>query len=365
VAVAVLVAVAILLVVYLLWLGVRILLEAFAGVLFAVFLTTLSGWVTRRTKLRHGWALAAVLTVLAVLVGGLGWLLAARVTAETVQLTRTVPRSLEQLRDLLAGTAWGRYLLELFPQTADWLERPGTFAQVTGVVFGVADFLVAILVIFFVGVFGAAEPDVYRAGLLHLVPPSRRRRATQALDAVADNLRWWLAGQVCLMVAVGVVTGAGLWLLGIPLALSLGLVAGLFEMIPYLGPWLSAVPAALVALLIGPWHVLMVLGLYLGVHILEGYVLGPLVQRRAVRLPPALTLVAQVLLGTLLGLLGLFVAAPLTAAVVVGLKMLYVQDTLGDQNVSVSPATRHDQAQPGPAGPGGDGAGGVSASGTT
>jgi predicted PurR-regulated permease PerM len=100
------------------------------------------------------------------------------------------------------------------------------------------------------------------------------------------------------------------------------------------------------ALVVGPWHVVFVTVLFLGIHILEGYVLGPLVQRKAVRLPPALTLVAQVLLGTLLGLLGLFVAAPLTAAVVVGLKMLYVQDTLGDKNVTVSPATRQDEAQP-------------------
>jgi predicted PurR-regulated permease PerM len=364
-AVAVLVAVVILVIVYLLWLGVRILLEAFAGVLFAVFLTTLSGWVSRVTKLRHGWALAIVITTLFLLTGGLGWLLANRLAAEAVQLTRTLPASLEQVRRLLGGTAWGHFLLEQFPDVTAWLARPGTFEQVTGLVSGVAGFLVAVLVIFFVGLFGAAEPEVYRAGLLHLVPPSRRRRAGQALDAVTDNLRWWLAGQVFLMVAVGVVTGLGLWLLGIPLALSLGLVAGLFEMIPYLGPWLSAIPAVLVALMVGPWHVLMVLGLYLGIHILEGYVLGPLVQRRAVRLPPALTLVAQVLLGSQLGLLGLFVAAPLTAAVVVGLKMLYVQDTLGDQNVSVSPATHHDESHPNSAAAGKSGPPGVNASGTT
>jgi predicted PurR-regulated permease PerM len=298
VAVAVLVAVVILLVVYLLWLSVRILLEAFAGVLFAVFLTTLSGWVSRTMKLSHGWALAIVVAALLLLASGLGWLMASRVMSEAVQLKQTLPKSLEQVRSLLANTAWGHYLLELFPETPGWLGRPETVSQVTGLVSGVAGFLVALLVICFVGLFGAAEPEVYRAGLLHLIPPSYRRRAGQALDTVADNLRWWLAGQVALMVAIGVVTGAGLWLLGIPLALSLGLVAGLLEMMPYLGPWLSVIPAALVAFLVGPWHVLMVLGLYLGVHILEGYVLGPLVQRRAVRLPPALTLLAQVLLGS-------------------------------------------------------------------
>ncbi len=348
VAVAVLVTVLIVIVVYLLWQGIRILLEAFAGVLFAVLLTTLSGWVGRLTKLRHAWSLALVIVSLAAVVSGLGWLLATRLTAETVQLTRTLPESLRHLRELVAGTAWGHYLLQLLPQNGgDLLGGPQTLAQLSGFVFGLADFLVALAVFFFVGLFGAAEPAVYRAGLLHLVPPSRRDRAAQALDAITANLRWWLAGQVLLMITVGVITGVGLWLLGIPLALTLGLVAGLFEVMPYLGPWISFVPAVLVALLVSPWHALMVACLYLGVHILEGYVLGPLVQRKAVRLPPALTLVAQVLLGTLLGLLGLFVAAPLTAAVVVGLKMLYVQDTLGDRNVTVSPAGRQAEAHAG------------------
>ena len=208
----------------------------------------------------------------------------------------------------------------------------------TGLVWGVADFLIATLVVFFVGLFGAADPDVYRMGLLHLVPLARAR-AGQALDAVVDNLRWWLAGQVCLMIMIGITTGLGLWLLGIPLALTLGLITGVFELIPYLGAWLAAIPAALIALLVSPWHVLLVLGWFLGVHILEGYVLGPLVQP-AVRLPPALTLLSQVLLGSLVGALGVFVAAPLTVTIIVVVKVLYVQDTLGDRHVSPSPATQ-------------------------
>jgi predicted PurR-regulated permease PerM len=132
-----------------------------------------------------------------------------------------------------------------------------------------------------------------------------------------------------------------LWLIGVPLALTLGIIAGILEMLPYIGPWLSAVPAVLVALLLSPWHVLMVLALYLGLHILEGYILLPLVQRRAVQLPPALTLLAQVFLGELLGVMGLFVAAPLTVATIVLIKMLYVEDTLDDQAVTVPGEAEH------------------------
>jgi predicted PurR-regulated permease PerM len=205
----------------------------------------------------------------------------------------------------------------------------------TGFIAGVADFLVAVVLIVVVGIFAAAEPALYKAGFLHLVPPPHRPRARQAVETVVFNLRYWLLGQVFLMIIIGVTSAVGLWLLGIPLALTLGLLAGIMEMIPYIGAWIAAVPAALIALLVSPTHVVMVLGLYLGLHLLEGYILLPLVQRRAVDMPPALTLTMQVLLGQLLGLMGLFVAAPLTVAMVVLLKMLYVEDTLGDQAVQV------------------------------
>src|SRR5207249_5129024 len=109
---------------------------------------------------------------------------------------------------------------------------------------------------------------------------------------------------------------------------------------------LSAVPAALISLLLGPWHLAMTLALHLGLHILEGYILVPLVQRRAVHLPPSLTLVAQLLLGDLLGVLGLFVAAPLTVSVVVVLKMLYVEDALGDETVEVLNLPEGQREQP-------------------
>jgi predicted PurR-regulated permease PerM len=209
------------------------------------------------------------------------------------------------------------------------------FSRVTGLISGVANFLVTIVLILFVGLFGAAEPDLYKAGVIHLVPPPHRPRARQALDAVAFNLRWWLVGQVTLMIMMAISTTLGLWLMNIPLALTLGISAGSLALIPYIGPWLSAVPSALIALLVSPWHMVMVLGLYLILHLLEGYLLVPLVQRRAVLLPPALTLVTQILLGDLLGVMGLFVAAPLTVSAVVLLKMLYVEDALGDETIKV------------------------------
>jgi predicted PurR-regulated permease PerM len=172
------------------------------------------------------------------------------------------------------------------------------------------------------------------------------------------NLRWWLLGQGLLMVIIGITTTLSLWLLCIPGALTLGVLAGLLELVPFIGPWLSAIPAVLMALLISPWTAVLVALLFLALHILEGYVLLPLMQRRVVLLPPALTLLGQVLLGEVLGLLGLFVAAPLTVCAVVLMKMLYVEDTLGDQDVEV-PGEPGSEQEPTANEDAGDGTGGA------
>jgi len=333
--VAMLIAVLILGLTYLLWRGVHVLLQTFAGVLFAVFLCALADWLSKHTRLSYGWALAVVLIALLLLAGGIAWLLANQLAVQVRDLSQRLPQSGERVRDYLRQYPWGRTLLEQEPDTWDSLARMGQFFDVKGNLAGLTGFLVTGLVILFVGIFGAAEPNMYRSGLLHLVPPAQRRRAEQAIDTLTFNLRWWLVGQVVLMILMWATTTTGLWLIGVPFALTLGLIAGILELVPYIGPWISAVPTALIALTVGPTEVLLVLALYLALHILEGYVLVPLVQRRAVHLPPAVTLVAQVLLGELLGLMGLFVAAPLTLCAVVLLKMLYVEDALGDDAIDV------------------------------
>jgi predicted PurR-regulated permease PerM len=335
VVVAVLITLSILAVAYLMWRGAHVLLQAFAGVLFAVFLTALTDLVRKYTKLTHGWSLGVVMLGLLLVVGGLGYLLGSVLSKQVGELIQTLPRSLEQIKSHLMQYPWGKYLVRNAPSATTGLAEVGGISQVTGFVSGVAGSLQALVVILIVGIFGAAEPQVYKAGLFHLVPPSHRPRLGEAVDAVEFNLRHWLVGQVQLMIILGITTAVGLRLIGIPLALTLGLLAGILELVPYIGAWIAAVPTVLIALLMGPRYVVYTLGLYLLLHILEGYVLFPLIQRRAVDLPPALALVAQALMGEMFGLLGLFVAAPLTVVAMVLLKMLYVEDTLGDEEVAV------------------------------
>jgi predicted PurR-regulated permease PerM len=324
------------------WRGIYVLLEAFAGVLFAVFLNALADWLSKHSRLSYGWALTVVVIALTVIVVGAGWLIGNRLALQVQSLLQRLPESLEHVRKYLERHAWGRTLLDHLPRAAQSLTESGQMFQISNVFTGLVSVFEFVIVVLVVGIFGAAEPGVYRAGVLHLVPPRHRERAGEAVDTVVFNLRWWLVGQICLMIIIGITTGFGLWLIGVPLALTLGVLAGMLEIIPYLGAWMAAVPAALMAVLISPAHLIGVLALYLFLHILEGYVLLPLIQKRAVHLPPALTVVMQVLLAELLGFMGLFVAAPLTVLLVVLLKMLYVEDTLGDSAVDVPGEPGHE-----------------------
>jgi predicted PurR-regulated permease PerM len=155
------------------------------------------------------------------------------------------------------------------------------------------------------------------------------------LHRLADTLWWWLLGRVASMTFIGVVTGIGLWLLDVPLAFVLGLLASLLSFIPNIGPILSAIPAILLAWVAGPEKALWVTGLYVGVQVVESFVLDPFIDRKTVYLPPAFTVFAQLVLALLGGLLGVALATPLAAAMVVLVAMLYVQDVLGRRDIEL------------------------------
>ena len=144
----------------------------------------------------------------------------------------------------------------------------------------------------------------------------------------ARTLKSWLAAQLISMTVVGVLTGIGLLLIGMPLAFILGIIAGLLAFIPNIGPVLAVAPALLLAFGEGPSMLLWVAAVYLSVQTLESYVITPLVQQERVDLSPALVIAAQLLFGVLFGLLGLALAMPLVAVGRMLIKELYVHDYL-------------------------------------
>jgi predicted PurR-regulated permease PerM len=200
----------------------------------------------------------------------------------------------------------------------------GAFAEGFGL-------LANLLFILFTALFLAVDPQRYRSSLVQLVPPQGRPRARQVIDQVIDGLKMWLLGRVVSMVLIAIVITIGLHLLGVPLALALGVLTGLFEFIPVVGPLLSAVPAILMGFTVGPMMALYVAVFYLIVQQLEGNVLTPIVQMKTASLPPVLTLTAVVAMGLLFGPLGVLVATPLALVIMILVQELYIHDVLERQ----------------------------------
>jgi predicted PurR-regulated permease PerM len=188
-----------------------------------------------------------------------------------------------------------------------------------------------VLLIIFLSVYIGAEPTTYRSGLMHLFPQRTRKRADEVLAAMAVALRKWLVTQLIAMAVIGAVTTVVLLVLKVKAAFALGLLAGLFEFIPTIGPILSAVPAIAMGFLDSPEKALFIGVAYIGIQFLENHILIPLLMRGGVDLPPALTVISQALMAMVFGFIGLMVAVPLLAAVMVPIKMLYVQDVVGDR----------------------------------
>lgn len=325
----------------LLWYAADVLLLAFAGILLAIFLRSLSDWLSGITPLSGGWSLAVVvLSLISILTIGL-WLLAPGIADQVDELQKSLPQSARQLERHIEGYEWGRKALAQVPNANEIMpDKADVLARVTGVFSTTFGAIANFFILLFIGLYIAAEPRLYTDGLIRLVPLNRRQRAREVLDEVGSTLRWWLIGKVASMIVVGVSTVVGLWLLDIPLALTLGLLAALLTFIPNVGPILSVVPAMLLALLQSPMQALYVALLYLGIQTVESYFLTPLMQKRTVSLPPALTIFTQVLFGVMVGSLGFVLATPLTAAALVLVKMLYIEDALKD---SFEPDSDHKQ----------------------
>jgi predicted PurR-regulated permease PerM len=237
---------------------------------------------------------------------------AAADTSRAVTDTAGAPSASETLRSRLGGQL-SRATQYVFP-----------FLSQTIAVFA------GIILIIFIAIYIAADPDTYHRGLMHLFPHHMRTRAGEVLSAIAIVLRRWLVTQLIAMTVIGTVTTIALLILDVKAAFALGLIAGLMEFIPTVGPLLSAVPAVAMGFLDSPQKAVTVALLYMGIQFLENHLLIPMLMKGGVDVPPVLTILGQALFTLLFGFLGLMIAVPALAATMVAVKMLYVERVVGD-----------------------------------
>lgn len=339
----------------LLWFAREIVLAVFLAILFGL---AVSAGVDRLQRLRIPRGVGAAFIVLAFfgLLSGLGAWLAPTMREQGSELRRRLPEAIDRVENwineqpgLIGVVLGGSEVAAVSDSTAARRAQADTLAapvsslrdritqQFSGATRYLFPFLSSTLTVFaglllitFLAIYIAAEPAVYHRGLMHLFPHRARSRAGEVLTAMAVVLRRWLVTQLIAMVVIGIVTTLALLILDVKAAYALGLIAGLMEFVPTVGPILSAIPAIAMGFLDSPEKALYVTLVYVGIQFLENHILIPMLMKGGVDLPPAMTIVAQAVMTLVFGFLGLMVAVPVLAAVLVPVKMLYVQDVVGD-----------------------------------
>ena len=317
--------------------SISVVLIGIASVLIVVFFDGIARWLNNYLPLSMGWCRVVAVVAFLIVIGGTVWALSPYVSSQANQLSEQLPSSLQQVEQQLKQVPGGQKLVDYVKQE-DFLKSLRSNAQkFFSAVFGFFGALGTIYVIVFMGFLILASPQVYVDGIIHLVPKNRRERADEVLKILGQTLRSWLLGKLLSMLIVAIFTWIGLLILGIPLALTLGIIAGLLAFVPNFGPVAALVLGVLVAATQGPQKMLWTAAIYILVQVVESNLLTPTIQRHQVSLPMALILFAQLVLGVYTGVLGLALATPIFAIVMMLIKTLYVEDVLGDHEKMLAP----------------------------
>ncbi|MCG7857929.1 AI-2E family transporter [Flavihumibacter sediminis] len=314
---------------FLLGYALDFILLVFASILFAVLVSYGANGMERRWKIKYEIGITIVLVGMAALITLVIWFLGPSLSKQVEEMRQVLPESIESFKQRMKENSVGRTLIDEIPEdpakvmsSKDAFKRIGdAFSTTLGMVANVVIIVVA-------GIFFAVDPKTYREGFARLFPVDSRKRINEVLIKCYHTLSSWLIAKFISMAIVGVATGIGLMLLGMPLPWALALIAFLFAFVPNIGPYLALAPALLIALMEGPNMALYVTILYFGIQIIESYLVTPLIQKKMLSIPPALSLLWQVLLGFFAGIGGLFIATPILATIIVLVQELYVKDKL-------------------------------------
>jgi len=322
----------------LLWQVTDVVLLVFAAFLFSILLREIAFPFSRWLGASSNWALLFATIILILVVGGSVYLFGSEILAQVDELSRTLPQATEAVEREFG-------IRHLWSKAMDRMGDEGVLLSAAGWLGSLGAGLAYLGIILAGGLYIAAEPQIYHNGIMRLLPPSSRDVGRTTLEACGVSLRLWLLGQLFSMAVVGVLTTVGLYIIGLPSPLAIGLLAGLAEFVPLIGPVLAAIPALTLALSVGPETVLWTLGLYLVVQQIEGNILMPLVHRRTVELPPALTLFSVVAAGLIFGTLGVLLATPITVVVFVAVKILYLREGLGEEITLPAPVVEQTEVE--------------------
>ena len=311
----------------LLWYASQIFLLLFGSILLAIFLNLLSLPLQNHFSFRQSSSIFITLAIVFIFIGFSSWFIAPIISEQVNRLINILPEAWNQ-----ATSYWNN-----FPFLKEQLDREKIYSYAralfskAGPLFSTTiGILTSAVILIAIGIYLSVNPMVYRKHFLNIMPKKKQKLNQRILDEMHSTLKLWLAGKFCSMTLVGISTTIGLWLLGIPLPLILGVIAALFTFVPNFGPALACIPAILLAASLSLWKALYVILLYIALQTVESYLINPLIQKRTVMIPPAAVIFFQVLLGYIAGIPGILFATPLLAASIVLFKNIYKRESVPD-----------------------------------
>lgn len=293
-----------------------------AGILIAVYFHGFAEVLDKKLKIpTKASVIVSVLFNILILVLFF-WFIGARLEQQITELSDTLPKTLQNLEQSMKEYPMGTKILDNLNTTNLSDNTVSTAKKFFSSTFGVASDLYIIILI---GLFFTANPSVYKRGLLHLMPPKAKSKTDSVLTEIHDVLKNWIKGQLIGFTFIAILTGLGLWIIGIPLILTLALLAGLSNFVPNFGPVIALIPAFLLALMQDTTTALLVVGLYTFIQLVQSAVTDPIIQNKMVNIPPAVVIFGQVAMGILCGFWGVLLATPFLAILITVINKVYVE----------------------------------------
>ncbi|MEO8109431.1 MAG: AI-2E family transporter [Ginsengibacter sp.] len=299
-----------------------VLLLSLAGVLFAIYFHGCASFFRKKPHVPLGWSLALSIVINIILLVAFFWFVGARLQQQVSDLTDTLPKTINNAKAYLQKSTAGSKALDYLNSSGNSQKTMSIAKSFFSSSFGI---LSDVYIILLLGMFFIASPFTYKKGIVHLLPPKAKDKGASLLDEIHKVLKNWIKGQLFGFLFIAVLTGLGLWALGMPLILTLALIAGLLNFIPNFGPIIALVPAGLIGLMQGTTTAILVLCLYTLIQVVQSAVTQPLIQKKMVSIPPALIIFGQVAMGLLGGFWGVLLATPVIAIIMTLVNKLYVE----------------------------------------
>lgn len=306
---------------YFFWMLAGTLLLIFAAILIAVILRSAANALEDYARVPHAVSFYLALFLVMVAFAGFVYFFGAQLRT---QLTDVISRLPGQVENLAAQFGIDDPLREIERQLGEGFGA-NFFGQAAGFGYSVVGGIIDLLIVTVAAIYLAYDPRLYRRVIASLFPRDQRQQVNAAMLETGASLKLWFLGQMVSMVFVGLLSGIGYWMIGLPTPAALGLIAGITNFIPFIGPILGAIPALIFGFNISMEMVVYALIVATIVQQTEGNLLVPLIQKRAVAMPPALALFAIIIFGVLFGFLGILFAVPLAVTVMVLVRKLWIE----------------------------------------